>query len=354
MSRSTSRTNSTKVFVFELASCSNVELSPGIVVEGLGMFSTLMRDFSLVSTPSSFSRPGVIEGLSEYFAPDRWKSRIELVHSEECERGDKNSYDQALELFEEWCERCDRVIAIAPEDEMMLYEFSRIADKHCNLGCSSKVVKVCSDKWKIYNRLKSTVNLPETSLNPLSVERQLVKPRTSCGGCGIGFYDGNDRKARSVIYQEFVEGINLSVSLIVGDSVAVLSVNEQVLKGFEYFGAVVPARISKRVRKEVEDVATEVASRLGLRGYCGVDIVYSDVPYVVDVNARFTTPSVAFLAAYGFNLGKMLLENYEKGSVEIPCAESQRRVCLKKRGDGEKIVWFGGEWIALSYAVNTF
>ena len=111
------------------------------------------------------------------------------------------------------------------------------------------------------------------------------------------------------------EGIPLSVSLVVGEDANVISLNEQILDGFEYAGAGVPALVgiknSEGVVKEVISEAVEVATSLKLSGYCGVDVIYGDRAYVVDVNARITTPAVAFKAAYGINLGKIIVKNFE-------------------------------------------
>ena len=327
--------SSTDVFVFELASCVNIDLSPGIVVEGLGMFSTLMRDFG---SAFSFVRPGILEGVSNSYHPQSW--RVEEVNV-----GLERSYG----LFEEFCERSDRVLAIAPEDDMMLCKFTEIADRYSNLGSDSKAVRVCSDKWEVYRRLKNRIDMPETSLKPLH-KKQVVKPRVSCGGSGIVFYSGERHPEHSgnTIYQEFIDGVSLSVSMIAGDDISVLSVNEQILDGFEYLGAIIPARVDESVRREVIDAATEAAGALGLRGYCGVDIVYSDRPYVVDVNARMTTPSIVFFHTYGINLGELILENYERGRVEMKEGARARRVLLKKGGRGSRLVSFKGAWISLS------
>ncbi len=370
--------SSIKVFVFEFASCINVELNPGIAVEGFGMFLTMMRDFSrnvisrnvtpanlanLNTTPISFIRPGFTQDIAkEYFSPQDWNAeRLDVSD-------DAEEYSR---VFEEWCEKSDRVLLIAPEDDMILYELSRIADRYSSLGSSSDAVRVCSDKWEVYRKLKGKVDMPETSLKPLSCFREIIKPRISCGGQGIRFYDEEcegcedckSRKSRKsceehevcekgksskgdYIYQEFIDGISLSVSMIAGDDISIVSVNEQILKNFEYHGAVVPARVKESIKREVIEVGAEVADNLKLRGYCGVDVVYSDRPYVVDVNARLTTPSIAFFAAYGINLGKLILENYEKGYVSFETGKG-RTCILTKDSAGERIIRFGKNHLSL-------
>ncbi|RUM33705.1 MAG: ATP-utilizing protein [Archaeoglobus sp.] len=308
-----------KPFIFEFAgnTGNTVFTNPCIAVEGLAMFSTLMRDFSSFCSPVSFASanaPVWNAIISDYFTPN-WIDRI-----------DRTSGD-VFEKFKEYCEMSDCTLIVAPEDDMLLYKLSKIADKHNNLGSSAESVKITSDKWVLYKRLKGKVDLPETSLRPLSV-KHLIKPRTSCGGAGIKINTKNKNSNKSdcnCIYQEFIDGIDLSVSLVAGDDINVISINKQLLKDFEYAGAIVPFRLSMKELNEIISAAVETVSSLRIFGYCGIDIVYGDRAYVVDVNARLTTPAVTFKASYGINVGKIIINNFD-GKLNL---ETKRCVCTK-------------------------
>ncbi len=318
MSGNALKTNSTEVFVFELASCFS-KLPPGIAIEGLAMFATLMRDFSEVSSAVSFSLEDSAINSAKFYKL-RFPPNVIRVSGE------------LKELFREFCERCDFVYFVAPENDFLLYELSKIADNYGNLGSPAKAVKVTSDKWEVYRKLKGRVNMPKTSLKPFS--GCIVKPRVSCGGEGISFFDfvdfvdinmdfnsnnnnNNNNFAENAIYQEYIKGIPLSVSLIAGEDISVLSLNEQILDGFVYTGTITPAKLPENVAKEVVEQAVEAVSALKLRGYCGVDVVYGDLAYVVDVNARMTTSAVLLREAYGLNIGDLLIKNYF-GKAELP------------------------------------
>ncbi|MEM0315520.1 MAG: ATP-grasp domain-containing protein, partial [Archaeoglobaceae archaeon] len=67
---------------------------------------------------------------------------------------------------------------------------------------------------------------------------------------------------------------------------------------------------------EVCEVAMDAVEAIkGLNGYVGVDVVYSDQPYVIEVNARITTPCVAFERAYAINVADMILGESPKGII---------------------------------------
>ncbi len=291
--------NTTNVFVFEYVSCYE-KLQPEIVVEGLAMFSTLMRDFNEFARAFSISTPNssIVESkISSYFSPF-WLKDIRFEEKE------------LEELFKDGCESSDFVSFIAPENEGLLYKLAKIADKHNSLCSPAKAIEIAADKWKTYKKLKNCVNFPETSLKPLD-GIFVAKPRVSCGGEGIELCKV---KKGDIIYQRYIKGRNLSVSFIAGDEVKILSINEQILNGFSYTGGKI-VKVDAFAEKKIEEIVEIVAEKLGLFGYCGIDLIYAEELFVVDVNARLTTSSV-MLKECGLNLGKLMLDNYY-GKLEV-------------------------------------
>jgi predicted ATP-grasp superfamily ATP-dependent carboligase len=304
-----------KVFLFEYATCGD-KVPESIVVEGLGMFKSLYEGFREISSVKSFVRPEFVE-MFQLSSTKNW-----------------------FEDFERCVEESDYTLVIAPEDDFILFELTKVVENASNqntnnLGSSSKGVLTTSDKWLTYKAIKGKVNTPKTSLKPLD-EQFIVKPRISCGGEGIGF--SND-VPEGYIAQEFIEGDNVSVSLLVGDEIRVLSVNAQIIDNFRYMGAIVPYECTNAIEEAIK--AVEAID--GLFGYVGVDLVVSDIPYVVDINPRITTPAILFRDVYGINLADVLIRNYE--GKRIPEFRATRRLVLKKCGIAEKhsrqIVSFG-------------
>lgn len=274
-----------KLFLFEFATCGE-KVPEQIAVEGVAMFKTLLEGFSKYFEVLSFVR-------------NEFKSYFHLPEGK-------------IDEIENYLEKADAFLIVAPEDEYNLLKLTKIAEKYCeNLGSSSKAISVTSDKWKLYKKLRGKVPMPKTSKKELG-DIFLIKPRVSCGGEGIRF---SSEVPKGYIAQEFLKGDNLSVSLIVGDEIRVVSVNEQLIKDFRYNGAIVPARISDEKAIEVCKTAIDAVGAIkGLNGYVGVDIVYSDQPYVVEVNARITTPCVSFERVYGMNVADMIMGKDPEGT----------------------------------------
>ena len=272
-----------KVFLFEYATCVGCG-SDSIAVEGLGMFTALYRLFS------SFSEPFTVFNEEEF--------------------------DRAIE-------KADYSLVIAPEDDFLLYRLTKKIESG-NLGSKPVGVAIASDKWLTYQAIKKKANTPKTSLKPLDPPF-VAKPRVSCGGSGIKLLNSNSKLPEGYVAQEYVEGRSLSVSLLVGDEIEVLSVNEQLVRGFEYAGSVVPADVESNV---VEEVIRAVEAIKGLFGYVGVDVILAEQPYVVDVNPRMTTSAILLSDVYGINLAELIVRNYE--GKEIPEFKARQRLALKK------------------------
>ena len=274
-----------KLFIFEFATCLG-DLPESIAVEGLAMFKSMLnfsKYYYLVS--------GVRHEFREIFPFD-------------------------VKSFDECLKEADCALIVAPENDYLLYELTKKVEESGveNLGAESKAIEVTSDKYKLYLKLKKVVNLPKTSLRELE-GKYVVKPRVSCGGEGIKL--GGD-VPDGYIAQEYVEGVPFSASFLAYDDTALLSLNEQILDGFEYRGAVVPFEVDREIRREVEEIGCAVADKIkGLKGYFGVDLVLGEEVYLIEVNARLTTPSILFEFSYGKSLADMFEEFRKKGRVEV-------------------------------------
>ncbi|WP_457550762.1 ATP-grasp domain-containing protein [Archaeoglobus sp.] len=268
------------IFVFEYTSCANdvKEISE----EGYLMFKTLIES---KLKPKFFVREDIRNGFP---TTKNWK-----------------------EDFKKFLEECEYSLIVAPENEMLLYNLTKIADNLSENLCSKpKALHITSDKWKLYKKLKGNVNTPKTSLKPLDC-RFVVKPRVGCDGCGIKF---SEDVPEGYIAQEFIEGMSVSVSLLVGEDVHVLSTNRQIIRNFRFAGFETPYQIPK----DAVDEALKVVDCIdGLHGYVGIDLILSDQPYVVDVNARLTTPCIAFKKVYNLDLLEVLYLNHVQGSVNL-------------------------------------
>lgn len=314
-----------EVFLFEYVTCGG-EVPDDIVVEGLGMFKSLYNGFSKVSKVISF----VDENYRDIFP--------EMPEEEDL-----------FWAVRDFSERADFSLIVAPEDDDLLLNLTKLVERNSeNLGSSSEGVKIASNKWRLYKKLEGKVNMPLTSKEVLDPPF-LLKPEQSCGGEGIVLIRNHaEVNMEGMIAQEFIEGKHLSVSLLVGDDLKVLSVNEQILEDFAYRGAVTPARIGEEEKEMVVKAAKKAVEEIkGLHGYVGVDIILSESPYVIEINPRLTTPSILFERVYGFNLGELIIRNHT--GKEIKLKKAGKRFGLRKTSskEGEVFIEYGGRALTL-------
>ena len=278
-----------RLFLFEFATCevgfkaeTSVDLPKEIVVEGLAMFKSLL----------SFSR--YYEILSNI--------RKDFRNLFPIKRSSNGNFEEILK-------QADEVLIIAPENNFTLLNLTKKVEEFGveNLGSESRAIEITSDKWKLYNKLKGKVRMPKTSLKELDME-YIVKPRISCGGEGIRI--GGEVKD-GFIAQELIHGEPLSLSLFVedyGDDLTLLSINNQLLNNYEYVGAIVPADINRDVLDDMLEQAYRAIEKIkGLKGYIGIDFVVKDDPYLIEINARLTTPSILFQFVYGKSIADIYI-----------------------------------------------
>lgn len=212
--------------------------------------------------------------------------------------------------FERLSKSCDCGLVIAPD--AMLERYTAIIEKNCiNLGCSSRVVKLCADKQETTELLLYN-GLPAPRLVHEKGVKCVVKPRFGCGAEGV-FVSPAPVEKPGLISTEFIEGEHLSVSLIGGKTMLPLTLNKQhisikeggAMAYLEYDGNEMP--YDHPAKDEILDVAKKAGNMLGCKGLFGIDIVYGDRPYIVDVNPRPTTAVLGISRIMKENIADLIL-----------------------------------------------
>ena len=129
-----------------------------------------------------------------------------------------------------------------------------------------------------------------------------------------------------IIVQEFIEGTDVSVSLISDGKKAIpISLNEQFVelkyeKG-TYLGGKIP--FESKYKDEAFDIAKNAVEAIdGLKGFVGVDLIINadekDIysVYLLEINSRFTTPYVGLSKIANINIGKTIIELID-GKISI-------------------------------------
>jgi predicted ATP-grasp superfamily ATP-dependent carboligase len=148
--------------------------------------------------------------------------------------------------------------------------------------------------------------------------RWVSKPMLSGGGHGVSFWRGG-ALGKGRILQEWIAGRPCSAAFVAdGQRCVLLGLTEQLIgrtelgaRGFTWCGNILPLGLLDPEREAVLGAVREMVEKLtrvfGLRGVNGVDFVLGRsetglVPYLVEVNPRYTASMELVEWAYGLNV----------------------------------------------------
>jgi len=158
----------------------------------------------------------------------------------------------------------------------------------------------------------------------------ICKPRFGGGGentfLADNFIGNRSHTGNNFVFQRYIEGMPCSVSLVVGKEIMPVALNE-ILAGwremnadnFRYCGNITPFAVnSKEVRDAMIQTAIETAELFDLRGSAGVDFIYADKPYVLEINPRFQGSLDSVEWSCDVNLFRLHMLGIEGKRIEIP------------------------------------
>ncbi|WP_297827078.1 ATP-grasp domain-containing protein [uncultured Methanobrevibacter sp.] len=151
-----------------------------------------------------------------------------------------------------------------------------------------------------------------------------------------------------VIVQEFIDGTDISVSLISDGKKAIpISLNRQFIELKDDKGTYLGGRLpyETKYKDEAFEIATKAVEAIdGLKGFVGVDLIINNDEkdvysvYLLEINSRFTTPYVGLKQISSLNIGKSIIDLIE-GNVSIDDIDISLdgEVEFKKSGDDLEI-----------------
>lgn len=164
----------------------------------------------------------------------------------------------------------------------------------------------------------------------------VLKPTEGFGGFGVRKAEDQNQlekifhkikpTADRILIQEFIEGVNASVSFVASSTRArTLSMNEQLLglievhqeEPFGYCGNIVPLHIPDPTLTRCDTIVKKVSTSFKLRGSNGIDMVISEegIPHVIEVNPRFQGSLECVERVLGINLVKIHIEASTTGII---------------------------------------
>jgi hypothetical protein len=289
------------ILIAEFAVGTNVEKS--LIPEGVAMLKTLAKSFVSLGHKVYYPSAGIRIGAGTVI---------------------RSTAENFRQIIEKKALDCDAGLVIAPD--CMLPELNKILEgSTINLGCSPKSTAYCADKLLCTKILEEAgIKTPKIAKKAEGEKKYVTKPRFGCGAEAT-YLVTKFEDSEKFIATEYIEGKHLSVSLIAGKKPLPLTVNLQLIEfsqkkseireegerkevfSIKYNGSRTPYRTSRI--EELNETAISTVECLECFGYVGVDIVLSDLPYVVDVNPRLTASILGISHVMQEGIGDLLLKN---------------------------------------------
>jgi predicted ATP-grasp superfamily ATP-dependent carboligase len=281
--------------------------SANLLGEACGMLFSLIKILKIANVD-------IITTLSPYLA-EILKHTLRDV---DIEITSKEKYFEQIDMLKNYV---DYVIAIAPP--IQLQTISEIVNQKL-LGPPPTLIKSLSNKYEALNILKKYgIDTPTTiicckDMCEYRVEDLMipvvVKPAMLTGAeCVYVVNDKNNVReyvekvmecdpTHCVVIQEYIPGYHGSISVVLDHGeVLLVSLNLQLISiknsSVKYHGNILPLRDKASVRKAL-DIADKLRYLNELNGYIGLDVVWNEKMYVVEVNPRFTTSGIGIVEVY--------------------------------------------------------
>lgn len=250
-------------------------------------------------------------------------------------------------------ENFKNAIFIAAENDNNLYNITKILEEN-NVNTYTSTAEACfksSDKYETYNSLPITIPQPKSfkfkidskgywkraienlhekwqAEDPLTPLKLIIKPLMGVDCEDIVIIDKIEdltldldkifKPGSRVLVQEFIDGTDISVSLISDGKKAIpISLNKQLIelkddKG-RYLGGKIP--FESKYKQEAFEIATNAVEAIGgLKGFVGVDLLINNDEkdiysvYLLEINSRFTTPYVGLKQISNINIGDSIIK----------------------------------------------
>jgi len=155
----------------------------------------------------------------------------------------------------------------------------------------------------------------------------LMKPLASGGGHHIRRWQEGARLPRGYYLQERIDGTPSSVVFVADRHRAVpLAVTRQLVgeaafgaAGFRYCGSLLPAPVSAAMLERAHALTAAVTEAFGLVGVNTIDFMaHGDVPYLVEVNPRWSASMELVERACGANMFTAHADACERGVLPSP------------------------------------
>lgn len=230
-------------------------------------------------------------------------------------------------------EKVDIIVPGIDEELLPIRQYFRGRNKPKILLPKENFIKLCLDKWKLMNALNNAeVPCPKTYLLrsfekvPLKLFPCIIKPITGRGSRGFQYLKNrkalrdyllqSNYKKKDLLLQEFIEGTEYTVSVVVSQKGKVLSVvpKEVILKkGITQIAVT-------RFKPEIFETCKKIQEVFGADGPFNVQLTIDKkdgLPKIFEINPRFSTTLVLTTAA-GVNEVDLLIKDLLGEEIFVP------------------------------------
>lgn len=288
-----------------------------------------------------------------------------------------------VDWLNENAEDFNNAIFIAAENDNNLYNITKILEEN-NVKIYTSSADACfksSDKYETYESLPNTIPQPRSfrfkidskgywkraienlhekwqAEDPLSPLKLIIKPLMGVDCENIVIIENIEdltldldkifKPGSRVLVQEYIDGIDISVSLLSdGKKAMPISLNQQFveIKGDKgtYLGGKIP--FESKYESEAFEIATNAVEAIdGLKGFVGVDLLINNDEkdvysvYLLEINSRFTTPYVGLKQISNINIGDSIIKLIDgKLNIEDLDISLDGEVEFKKSGESLEI-----------------
>lgn len=275
----------------------------------------------------------------------------------------------------------NNAIFIAAENDNNLYNITKILEENnVNIYNSSAEASFkSSDKYETYESLPLSVPQPKSfrikidpkgywkraienlhekwqSEDPLTPLKLIIKPLMGVDCEDIVIIEKIEdlsldldkifKPGSRVLVQEYIDGVDISVSLLSDGKKAVpLSLNRQFVelkndKG-TYLGGRIP--FESEFKQEAFDIAVRAVEAIdGLKGFVGVDLIINNDEkdiysvYLLEINSRFTTPYVGLKRIADINIADTVIRLID-GDLKIDDLKVSLEGSVEFKKSGESL-----------------
>ncbi|MFX1353629.1 MAG: ATP-grasp domain-containing protein [Promethearchaeota archaeon] len=354
-----------RIFIIEFVTgggFNQVEIPDSLFAEGYGMLRSVIADFKDLDFEIETILDTRLTLLSNYIKADF----INVIQK----------FDDFFKKFEDCVKRNKFCFIIAPEFSGILYKLTQIALENNSivLSINLKGIKLGSSKLKTYFFFReSEISTPSTFLIPHKKEqfdvkfiinkfRQfntpiIIKPEDGVGAESIYYFETEEEileffsekvslinQSRAYILQKYIEGKDLSVSLIgYRDPPLIVGINAQNLnikdlnKESEYLGGYTPVEnwepLISILKNHIEKIELK-----SFNGYFGIDFIQKKEGSLsfIEINPRLTTSYIGIRNVVDRNLMSVLLDfkenNFDLNEIKFQKFSKFGHLTLKYSG----------------------